>query len=142
MGFFKFGKRPKYGNKKVDYDGMTFDSKKEKERYVVLKEAQENGIIGHLETQVKFVLIPAVREEYEVELKTKTVVKTRTLQKAITYSADFRYYHNGREEWVVEDVKASHVAASLDKCFILREKMMFALKGIKIRRVYKATEEV
>lgn len=142
MGFFKFGKRPKYGNKKVDYDGMTFDSKKEKERYVVLKEAQENGIIGHLETQVKFVLIPAVREEYEVELKTKTVVKTRTLQKAITYSADFRYYHNGREEWVVEDVKASPVAASLDKCFILREKMMFALKGIKIRRVYKANEEV
>ena len=142
MGFFKFGKRPKYGNKKVDYDGMTFDSKKEKERYVVLKEAQENGIIGHLETQVKFVLIPAVREEYEVELKTKTVVKTRTLQKAITYSADFRYYHNGCEEWVVEDVKASPVAASLDKCFILREKMMFALKGIKIRRVYKANEEV
>jgi hypothetical protein len=142
MAFFKFGKRSKYGNTKVQYEGITFDSKKERDRYIVLKEAQERGIISHLETQVKYVLIPAVREEYEVPLKTKTVIKTRTLQKAITYTADFRYYHNEREEWVVSDVKASPMAASLDKCFILREKMMFALKGIKINRVYKPNDKI
>jgi hypothetical protein len=142
MGFFRFSKRPKYGNKKVDYNGITFDSKKERDRYIVLVDAQNRGEISHLETQVKYILIPAIREEYEVELKTKTVVKTRTLQKAITYTADFRYFHNERQEWVVSDVKASALAASLDKCFVLKEKMMFALNGIKVKRVYKANDEI
>lgn len=142
MGFFRFSKRPKYGNKKVEYDGMVFDSKKERDRYIVLVDAQERGVISHLETQVKYVLIDAIREEYEVQLKTKTVTKTRTIQKAITYTADFRYYHNARQEWVVSDVKSSPLQASLDKCYILKEKMMLALKGIKINRVYKANAEV
>lgn len=142
MGLFGFSKRPKYGNKKVEYDGMVFDSKKERDRYIVLVDAQERGEISHLETQVKYILIPAIREEYEVQLKTKTITKTRTLQKAITYTADFRYFHNERQEWVVSDVKASPMQASLDKTFILKEKMMFALKGIKIHRVYKANENI
>lgn len=142
MGIFNFGRRPKYGNKKVEYNGMIFDSKKERDRYIVLVDAQERGEISHLETQVKYVLIDAIREEYEVQLKTKTVTKTRTIQKAITYTADFRYYHNGREEWVVSDVKASPKQAALDKCYVLKEKMMLALKGIRINRVYKANAEV
>lgn len=142
MGIFNFGRRPKYGNKKVEYNGMIFDSKKERDRYIVLVDAQERGEISHLETQVKYVLIDAIREEYEVQLKTKVVTKTRTIQKAITYTADFRYYHNGREEWVVSDVKASPMQASLDKCYVLKEKMMLALKGIRINRVYKANAEV
>lgn len=142
MGIFNFSRRSKYGNKKVEYNGIVFDSKKERDRYIVLVDAQERGEIGHLETQVKYILIPAIREEYEVELKTKKIIKTRTLQKAITYSCDFRYYHVGRDEWVVEDVKPSPVAASMDKAFVLKEKMMFALKNIKIKRVYKANENI
>jgi hypothetical protein len=142
MGFFKFGRKSKYNNKKVEYNGMTFDSKKERDRYIVLLEAQSRGEISHLETQVKYVLIPAIREEYEVQLKTKTITKTRTVQKAITYTADFRYFHNERQEWVVSDVKASPMQASLDKTFIIKEKIMFALKGIKIQRVYKANENI
>jgi hypothetical protein len=142
MGFFKFGRKSKYNNKKVEYNGMTFDSKKERDRYIVLLEAQCRGEISHLETQVKYVLIPAIREEYEVQLKTKTITKTRTVQKAITYTADFRYFHNERQEWVVSDVKASPMQASLDKTFIIKEKIMFALKGIKIQRVYKANENI
>lgn len=141
-GFFNFGKRPKYGNKKAEYNGIVFDSKKERDRYIVLLDAQERGEISHLETQVKYILIPAIREEYEVELKTKTIVKTRTLQKAITYTADFRYFHNDHQAWIVEDVKASPNAAALDKAFVIKEKMMFALKGIKVRRVYKANENI
>ena len=142
MGFFKFGRKSKYNNKKVEYNGMTFDSKKERDRYIVLFEAQCRGEISNLETQVKYVLIPAIREEYEVQLKTKTITKTRTVQKAITYTADFRYFHNERQEWVVSDVKASPMQASLDKTFIIKEKIMFALKGIKIQRVYKANENI
>ena len=142
MGFFKFGRKSKYNNKKVEFDGMKFDSKKEKDRYAFLKHAQENRTISNLETQVKYILIPAIREDYEVQLKTKSVMRTRTIQKAITYTCDFKYFHNEREEWVVEDVKASPAQASMDKCFLLKEKMMFALKNIRIKRIYKANEEV
>lgn len=142
MGIFNFGRRPKYGNKKVEYNGMVFDSKKERDRYIVLVDAQERGEISHLETQVKYVLIDAIREEYEVQLKTKTVTKTRTIQKAITYTADFRYYHNGREEWVVSDVKASPKQAALDKCFLLREKLFRWRYGFCLTRVYKPNDEL
>lgn len=142
MGFFKFARKSKYNNKKVEYLGITFDSKKERDRYIVLMDAQERGDICDLQTQVKYILIPAIREDYEVQLKTKSVMRTRTIQKAITYTCDFKYFHNEKQEWVIEDVKASAVAASLDKSFVLKEKMMFALKGIKIKRVYKANENI
>lgn len=140
MGFFKFTRRSKYNNKKVEYDGMLFDSKKEKERYVFLKKAEDDGLIYNLETQVKFVLIPAIREEYEEQLKTKTRMRTRTVQKAITYTCDFRYIHNG--EPIIEDVKSSPVQASLDKCFCLKEKIFRWKYGFSIKRVYKSNQEI
>lgn len=135
---FSFKKRPKYGNKKVEFNGVTFDSKKELQRYQVLLEAESNGLIENLRRQVKFELIPAIREQYEEQLKTKTRTKTRTLQKAITYTADFEYYDVESDEWVVEDVKSSPMQAVLDKVYVLKKKMMFAIKGIKIKEVYNA----
>ena len=129
-------KKSKYHNKKVEYDGISFDSKKEMKRYLILKKAQEEGIISDLMLQVKYELIPAVREKYIKHLKTKD--KEWTLQLPITYACDFQYTKNG--ETIVEDVKAS--PKMLPKDFILKEKMMFALKGIKIRRVFSANEVV
>lgn len=136
MSIFNFRKRSKYNNKKVEFDGLTFDSKKEFQRYRFLTEAQDAGLIKHLMRQVKFELIPAIREEYEEQLKTKTVIKTRTLQKAITYTADFKYYNVETDEWVVEDVKSSPKQSALDKSYILKKKMMFAINGIKVKEVY------
>ena len=77
-------KRPKYGNSKVEYQGKLFDSKREMQRYVVLKEAEEKGLISDLRTQVTFELIPAITEEYVEHLKTKDKIKTRVLQRAVT----------------------------------------------------------
>lgn len=142
MGIFNFKKRSKYGNKKVVVDGETFDSKKEKARYDVLKLAEEAGVIENLSRQVKFELIPAIREEYVEQLKTKTRTKTRTLQKAITYTADFEYYHVGRDEWVVEDIKSSPKQASLDKCFLLKEKLFRWRYGYGIKRTYNANAPI
>lgn len=142
MGIFNFKKRSKYGNKKVVVDGETFDSKKEKARYDVLKLAEEAGVIENLSRQVKFELIPAIREEYVEQLKTKTRTKTRTLQKAITYTADFEYYHVGRDEWVVEDIKSSPKQASLDKCFLLKEKLFRWCYGYGIKRTYSANAPI
>ena len=43
----------KYGNKKVEYNGLKFDSKKEKDRYIFLKEQERIGNIQDLQLQVK-----------------------------------------------------------------------------------------
>lgn len=137
MGF-KREKGKKYNNTKVEYDGIKFDSKKEMQRYIVLKDAENSGVISNLELQVKYELIPAVREKYIEHLKTKDKVKTRTLQLPITYTCDFQYLKNG--VLIVEDVKAS--PKMLPKEFVLKEKMMFAFRGIKIKKVYSAKEEI
>ena len=135
---FKREKGKKYNNTKVEYDGIKFDSKKEMQRYIVLKDAENKGVISNLELQVKYELIPAVREEYVEHLKTKDKIKTRTLQLPITYTCDFQYFKDGT--LIVEDVKAS--PKMLPKEFVLKEKMMFALKGIKIKKVYSVKEEI
>ena len=130
--------KSKYKNKKVEYNGIVFDSTKEKNRYIFLKAQEELGKIHDLQLQVKYELIPAIKEEYVEHLKTKDRVKTRTVQLAITYTCDFQYYKNG--ELVIEDVKSS--PKMLTKEYALKKKMLFALKGLKIREVYKPTEQI
>lgn len=129
-------KKSKYNNKKVVYQGIGFDSRKEMERYMYLLDAQMNGVITDLQTHVKFELIPAVREEYIEHLKTKDKVKTRTLQLAITYTCDFSYKKDG--ELVIEDVKAS--PKMLPKEYILKKKLLFAIHRISIKEIYKPNQ--
>ena len=128
----------KYGNKKVEYNGLKFDSKKEKDRYIFLKEQEKLGNIQDLQLQVKYELIPAIKEEYVEHLKTKDRVKTRTVQLAITYTCDFQYYKNG--VIVTEDVKGS--PKFLDPCFLLKEKLFRWKFGYPIKRVFNASEEI
>jgi hypothetical protein len=137
---FRREKGKKYNNTKVEFDNIKFDSKREMKRYLVLKEAQEKGVITDLELQPKYELIPAIREEYIKHLKTKDKVETRTVQLAITYTADFRYKKDGVT--VVEDVKASPNMAALDKAFLLKEKMFRYFFGFPIKRVYKETDPI
>ena len=131
-------KKSKYNNKKIVNEFGTWDSKKEFQRWLVLKEAEAQGLITDLQRQVKFELIPAVREDYLVHLKTKDKVKTRTLQLAICYTCDFAYYKDG--EYIVSDVKAS--PKMLPKEYVLKKKILFALKGIRIKEVYKANDPI
>lgn len=135
---FKREKGKKYNNTKVEYNGIKFDSKKEMQRYLVLKDAEDNGIISDLRLQVKYELIPSIKEEYIEHLKTKDKVKTRTLQLPITYTCDFQYIKNG--ELVIEDVKAS--PKMLPKEFTLKEKLLFWRYGIKIRKIYKEKDSI
>lgn len=135
---FKREKGKKYNNTKVEYNGIKFDSKKEMQRYLVLKDAEDNGVISDLQLQVKYELIPSIKEEYIEHLKTKDKIKTRTLQLPITYTCDFQYKKNG--ELVIEDVKAS--PKMLPKEFTLKEKLLFWRYGIKIRKIYKEKEYI
>lgn len=142
MGWSDFfgEKRPKYGNRKVKCDGKVFDSKKEYERYLFLKRAQEDGDISNLRCQVKFELEPAVIEEYEEMLKTKTVIRSRVVQRAMHYTCDFCYDKDGVE--IVEDVKGSPAQAKRDTAYQLRKKLLFARYRIRVREVYKANEDI
>lgn len=82
----------KYHNEKIIYGGIKFDSKKECERYKILKSNEEKGIITNLELQKKFELQPSYK------IKGKTI-------RSLNYIADFYYYCNDTKEWIVEDVK-------------------------------------
>lgn len=86
-------KGSKMKNVKVVYDGFTFDSKKEADRYIALKGLQCMGIISDLELQKPFVLAPSV------------ILKGRK-KPPLRYVADF-CYANSEGEIIVEDVKSS-----------------------------------
>ena len=133
-------KKSKYHNKKVEYAGISFDSKKEMKRYVFLKDMENKGVIENLERQVRFVLIPSLTEDVVVHLKTKDKVVKKTIQLAITYTCDFRYVHDGVT--IVEDIKASPKSAALDNVFLLKEKLFRWRYGFAIKRVYNAEEKL
>lgn len=130
--------KSKYRNEKVTFQGMSFDSKKELQRYLFLLDAERRGVISELKRQVKFELIPAITEEYVEHLKTKDKVKTRTLQLAVTYICDFTYVKDG--VLVIEDIKSDHKL--LTKEYQLKKKIMFAIHRLIIREVYKPTEPI
>lgn len=134
--------KQKYGNKKVTIDGIEFDSKKEGERYLVLKKAQEDGIISELTLQPKWEVLPAkkeiVRVEKQLKTKVKVIEKERTLMLPIHYTADFSYIKDG--QMVVEDVKSTPKLLSRD--VPLRLKLMKYFHGIDVRLVYNANDEI
>lgn len=120
--------RRKYGNKKIEFDGILFDSKKEGLHYLKLKEMEKAGEITDLRLQVPFELLPAIYREEVVHLKTKDKVVKRLLQRPVTYIADFVYNKDGQQ--YVIDVKGMRLPD-----YILKKKMMLALKGIEVIEV-------
>lgn len=130
----------KYRNKKVSFQGEDFDSKRELQRFLVLKDAESKGVIQNLQKQVKFELIPKIEEDVVIHLKTKDKIQRKTIQQPITYRADFVYEKDGT--MVVEDVKASASMRALDKVFLLKEKLFMYRYGYAIKRVYKSTDEI
>lgn len=131
-------KAPKFRNKKIKVNDLTFDSKKEFERYLFLKKAEENGEITNLQRQVRFELIPAIKTTETTQLKTKSKVVEKVVQKATYYFCDFQYEKDG--EIITEDVKIS--PKMLPKDYRLKEKLMLWRYNIKIKRVYKPNEKL
>lgn len=97
----------KYHAKKTVVDGMTFDSRREADRYLVLKRMEKDGDIEDLRRQVRYELVPA----FDVDGKH---------YRPIFYTADFVYTTSGKE--VVEDVKGmrTDVYKLKSKLFALR----------------------
>ena len=118
----------KYHAKKVVFDGITFDSRKEGLYYLKLKDMERRGEISELRLQVPYELLPAIYRDEIVHLKTKDKVIKRLIQRAVTYVADFVYVQDGKE--IVIDAKGMRLPD-----YILKKKMMLALKGIEVIEV-------
>lgn len=82
----------KYHNKKIIYDGIKFDSIKEKNRYIELKLLERAGLIKDLKLQ------------YEFELQPAFALNNKKIRK-ISYIADFYYFDNKLNDYIVEDTK-------------------------------------
>lgn len=108
----------KYHNKKTIVDGITFDSKKEGQRYIELKLLERGGLISNLQRQVKYTLIPSQK------------IDGKVVERAVTYSADFVYKDNETGQTVVEDTKGIKT-----KDYIIKRKLMLYVHGIRIMEV-------
>ena len=95
----------KYHSKKTTAYGITFDSKKEADRYCELRLLEMAGKIQGLQLQHPFVLQPQYK-------------KNGKSIRAILYIADFVYYDLERKKTIVEDVKGYKT-----KEYMLKKKM-------------------
>lgn len=103
----------KYRARKTTVDGITFDSRKEADRYLVLKGMEEDGLIENLRRQVRYELVPA----FDVDGRH---------YRPVYYVADFVYVEDGRE--VVEDVKGM-----ITDVYKLKSKLFARRYGMSIK---------
>lgn len=112
-----FRRTTKYNNIKVEYDNKKFDSMSEYERYLELKELEEQNIISNLrhhEKQDKITLLEDPR---------------------ITYEPDFCYVEDGIT--IVEDVKGFETDV-----FKIKKKMIISkIKKKELNAVFITTKK-
>lgn len=106
----------KYHARKTTVDGITFDSRKEANRWTELRLMEKAGMIKDLERQKPFELIPSQKDPDT----------GKTIERACYYLADFVYTENGNI--VVEDCKGVKTDV-----YILKRKIMLYRYGIRIR---------
>lgn len=108
----------KYGNRKIECNGMKFDSLKEYRRWGALRLLEEEGEILNLRRQVKFVLIPAQR------------IDGKVVERECSYYADFVYTDRITNQTICEDVKGVRT-----KDYIIKRKLMLQKYGIRIKEI-------
>lgn len=112
----------KYNNKKVVYDGITFDSKAERDYYLYLLDLKQRGIVTDIQLQSSFLL----QEKFR---------KNGKLYREITYKADFEVtYADGHVEIV--DVKGM-----VTKDFAIKQKL-FEYKYPELRLLLVAYSQI
>lgn len=111
----------KYRNVKFkDNNGLTFDSKKEYNRYLELLILQQGGFIKDLKRQVGYELIPKQVDE-----------NGKLLERGVKYYADFVYTDTTTGDTVVEDVKGYIITDA----YKIKRKLMLQLYGVRIKEV-------
>lgn len=116
-------KESKYHNRKADYrdpktgETITFDSEKERDYYLLLKDRERRGEIRYLNRQ------------FEIEIQPAFTDIKGTKIRAIKYKADFYFYDRSLESWRVIDVKGYKT-----EIYKLKKKLL-AYRGIIIEEV-------
>lgn len=116
-------KESKYHNRKAEYYDpktgvkITFDSEKERDYYLLLKDRERRGEISHLQRQVTIYIQP--------RFKTPSGETVRE----ITYKADFAYLDHADGNTHIIDVKGFKT-----EVYRLKKKLL-AYKGIYIEEV-------
>jgi len=121
MSWKPFKKKSKYKNTKVEYNGIKFDSIKEKNRFIQLMLLGEQGLITDLILQPKFELQPKFKHEGKTH-------------RAISYVGDFQYTMDGKV--IVEDVKASKYFTT-DVYKLKKKLLLFKYPDINFREIFK-----
>ena len=103
----------KYKSKKTVVDGIEFDSKKEAEVWLILKQKEKLGEIENLRRQEKYLLTPKQDGE-----------------RAMHYISDFSYYDRAKDKEVVVDVKSDFTRKLA--IYIAKRKLMLWFHDIKI----------
>ncbi|MDN4094367.1 DUF1064 domain-containing protein [Brevibacillus agri] len=96
-------KKSKYRAKKIEIDGIIFDSKVEGEYYLHLKEQKEKGIIKDFELQPRFLLIDGYTNSRGEKVR------------PTFYVADFKIYEPDGSCYVVDIKGMATEAAKLKK---------------------------
>lgn len=107
--------RSKYHARKTTVNGITFDSRKEAYRYLVLKGMEDEGAIENLRRQVRYELVPA----FDVDGRH---------YRPVCYVADFVYVDKETGKEVVEDVKGMRTDA-----YKLKSKLFARRYGMSIK---------
>lgn len=121
--------RSKYHNVKTPVDGHVFDSKHEAERYMQLKMLLKRGEISDLVLQKEFILIPAQYAPDTIDENGKKV-KGKCIERKCSYFADFVYFDNYTQDFVVEDAKGEKTDV-----YKIKKKLMLERYNIKIKEV-------
>ena len=112
----KIEKTNKYHNKKVIIDDIKFDSKKEANRYIELKQLEQKGMISNLEMQVKIEIQPRFTHDGKII-------------RPIYYIADFAYKDTKTGNTIYEDTKGFKT-----DIYKLKYKLLL-FKGIEIKEL-------
>lgn len=100
-------KSSKYHAKRIEVDGVVYDSKKEAKRAAVLEQQEKYGIITNLQRQVPFELQPGYTNNQGKKIR------------PITYIADFTYEKDGKK--IIEDIKGSKL--TLTEAYKIKKKI-------------------
>lgn len=98
----------KYGNQKVEYNGLRFDSKGERDRWIDLTLLEKAGKVRDLTRQSR----------YKIEVDGMHICN---------YVADFVYWDVAKDRWVVEDFKGHRTRE-----YLLKRKLMKAVYDVDI----------
>lgn len=115
--------KSKYNNRKAEYydpqikETITFDSEKERDYYLILKDREKRGEISHIERQIPIEIQPAFTMPSGEKIR------------AIKYIADFSYLDNKDKFIHFIDVKGMRT-----EVYKLKKKLL-AYKGIYIEEV-------